>query len=543
LLTIGLSPLLATDAAAAPLTFRRTIELAARHSGNIAIAAADRQKAYQAYVETRSRYFPQMLIGSALGYSAGFPLSLEGAVPSLFNVTSQQALVNPAQRLFVQSAQVQWQASRIAEQEQQQQAVLRAAIAYAQLCWVNLHLQVINQQDEAAVRLVNIEKQRVSREVDTDSWLIRGRLAEARTRMRYAELEGTALELRKRLADLTGLQSEEIEPIPDSIPALPDETLPNSAEPTIDNDLQLQIATEQARASDLRARGERRLRWPTVDLVGQYALLSRFNNYDQFYRKFERNNATVGVVLRFSIFDLAQAAHARQSEAEAIKAHQHVDSVRSQVKAEVLRLQAAVRQFAAARDVAQLEYVLARRDSIKTDTLAEVGTAKLREQVANHIIDDEKFGALLEATFECQKAQFELLHAAGAVEQWAMAEALGHTLSSSSLESLVPRSRTTAVSGHQVSSPTVKTLIILPTNSALIARNYQQFAAVGIHDGGGIDITDLAKWSSSNESVAIVSTSGLVTALRAGHVIITATLSGTMRSIPITITEPPIREK
>jgi len=54
----------------------------------------------------------------------------------------------------------------------------------------------------------------------------------------------------------------------------------------------VRAAAEQAAAKELKARGERKLRFPTIDLAGQYGLFSRYNNYDQYFNKFQRNNAT-----------------------------------------------------------------------------------------------------------------------------------------------------------------------------------------------------------------------------------------------------------
>ena len=36
-------------------------------------------------------------------------------------------------------------------------------------------------------------------------------------------------------------------------------------------------------------------RLPRADLVSQYGLFARFNNYDEFFRKFQRNNGQIGV--------------------------------------------------------------------------------------------------------------------------------------------------------------------------------------------------------------------------------------------------------
>src|SRR6266849_10234177 len=72
-----------------PLPFRTVIELALKNSVTTGIAAADLQRARATYTQSRDLFLPQVVLGSGLGYSYGFPLSLEGAAPSIFNVNVQ----------------------------------------------------------------------------------------------------------------------------------------------------------------------------------------------------------------------------------------------------------------------------------------------------------------------------------------------------------------------------------------------------------------------------------------------------------------------
>src|SRR5512142_763629 len=62
-------------AAAQPLPFKRAVELAVAHSSTMGGAAADQMRAYETYRETRNTYLPQVVVGSGLGASYGFPLS------------------------------------------------------------------------------------------------------------------------------------------------------------------------------------------------------------------------------------------------------------------------------------------------------------------------------------------------------------------------------------------------------------------------------------------------------------------------------------
>src|SRR5215471_3634305 len=91
-------------ASAQTITLRHAIELAVSHSNVGGMANVDADRAFAGYREARAAYLPRVVFGSGIGGSYGFPLSLENAAPSLFNITSQQVLFNAAQRSFVKGA-------------------------------------------------------------------------------------------------------------------------------------------------------------------------------------------------------------------------------------------------------------------------------------------------------------------------------------------------------------------------------------------------------------------------------------------------------
>src|SRR5260370_12670494 len=102
-LTVTLGFLAGTDTAES-LPFRRAVELALSHSGTMAIATAEQLRAHAGYMEARSAYIPQVIVGSGLAYSFGFPLSIEGSAPSVVNLNAQSYLLNAAPRELVKAA-------------------------------------------------------------------------------------------------------------------------------------------------------------------------------------------------------------------------------------------------------------------------------------------------------------------------------------------------------------------------------------------------------------------------------------------------------
>lgn len=418
------------------VTFQRAIQLALTHSPAVALAMADQQKAQNAYKETRAAYLPNVVFGSGLGWSYGYPLSIEGSAPSVFNVNYQSALYNPAVREFLKSAKFESNAATTNAQDQRKDVILDAAVTYIQLDNSLADLKILKEQEGDSAKLVEIVGQRVQQGLDSQVELTRAKLVGARVRLRMAQVEGNVDLLRNKLSQLTGLPAQSIETSTESVPKLPDiDQGADLAGKALSNSLAVKVAEQRAQAQQFKARGERKGLYPSFDLAGQYGLFAEFNNYEDFFRKFQRNNATVGVGIKFPIFNFAQRARADQADAEVVKAQKQVDVVKNQVSAETLKLQRAVRQLAAAQQVSDLEYQLARSEAEATQIRAESGAgapmpvaqtggssgAVTARDVANARIEaGGKYSQYLDTTSEYDKTRLQLLRATGDLEAWAL---------------------------------------------------------------------------------------------------------------------------
>ena len=136
--------LFSTRLFAEPLPLKRAVELALSHSTTAAGATADEQRVFASYREVKNQYIPQLVVGSGLGQSWGYPLSLEGSAPSIVNVNAQSALINPALKDFVRAAKTDWQAATVQTKDQRNQVIQDTVLSYAELAkWEALasHLQ------------------------------------------------------------------------------------------------------------------------------------------------------------------------------------------------------------------------------------------------------------------------------------------------------------------------------------------------------------------------------------------------------------------
>lgn len=403
------------------LTLKRAVELALVHSPAAMQAFYDEQKALDSYHESRNNYIPQVTVGSGLGASWGYPLSLEGSAPSIVNLTAQSALINPALQQYIHAAQREYAAAQINTKDRRGQVIQDTVLTYVELVKWERNLDHIHQQRDDANRMEQVAQQRVDAGVDRPQMLTEAKLAAARAKLHVLQAEDSVQSLRALLFQLTGVPAASIQTDPDSIPGFPD--LPSDPDATAkaaDSSLAVSMARQHALAQAFKARAEHRTLWPSVDFATQYAVLAKYNNWQQFFvsNAFERNNASIGVVIRFPFLNAPQRAHAQAADADAARAKADVQSVKDQVSQQVLKLQSSARQASAAKEVSELEFELAKSNFDEIEVRMNSGGATVHDEANARADMSEKYNQLQDADFELVRARLALMRATGDLAAW-----------------------------------------------------------------------------------------------------------------------------
>ena len=405
------------------LPFRRAVELALAQSSEMALSHADEVRAYQTYLEARDSYVPKLAIGSDIGYAYGFPLSLEGSAPTLFNVTSQMSLWNPALRAMVRAAKADWSASKSQGGNQRQQVIMDTALAYIELNRWESRVPILRAELSVAENVEYAVSERVKEGIDKGIERTKAELVEAQVRVHIAEAEGAVDILRTRLSQLTGLPANAIRTVRDSIPVLKEDRPKNDmVSRALQSNPVIEAAEQSVVAKQLRAKGERRALYPAADFAAQYGLINTsLTNFEQFFvpRSFQPHNVTFGLVLRFPFLDRSQRARAAAADAEAVRVRKEVDQTKNKAALDAQRLQHNVEQLSAARRVADLRFKLAENELDAAHARMEAETAAQRELQDAAIGAGERTLERINADFELQRAELELLRATGELEDWA----------------------------------------------------------------------------------------------------------------------------
>jgi len=422
---IGLVALSTGVLAQEAFTFQQAVDLALTRSSQMALSEADEARAYQTYVEVHDSYVPKVTVGSDVGYAYGFPLSLEGSAPTLFNVAAQSSVWNPSLREFTKAARVEWSASKTQTRGQRSRVIADTALTYIDLNRWESRLPILRTELDVAQNMEYAVAERAKEGIDKGIERTKAELVEAQVQMHLAEAEGAIDILRTRLSQLTGLPNAQIRTVRDSIPVLKEnEDQSDLVLRAVQSNPAVESAEQSAIAKRLRANGEHRALYPSADFSTQYGVINTsLTNYEQFFvpHSFQTQNVTIGLVLRFPFFDRSQRARAAAADAEALRARKEAEQTKQKAALDAVQLRHTVDQLLAARHIADLRYKLAENalDAVHERMEAQVAA---QSELQNAAIDTaERTLERINADFELERAEVELLRMRSELENWALA--------------------------------------------------------------------------------------------------------------------------
>jgi outer membrane protein TolC len=414
---------LACAAAAAPaqISLITAVDLAIKSNPKVLMAQADVDKALATIEQLRDAYIPNIVGGSGIGPpSYGFPLGQ----PSIFNITATSLVFSYSQRDYMRAAKAAYDAANLNLKDAREAVAEDTAVTYLAL---NRDLQretALRDQQGYADHLVAIVQQRLDAGQDTPIDLTTSRLTAAQIKLARLRAEDETAFDKAHLARLIGLPMQGITTTNESVPPFPAASDRNNSgpftSPTVDS------AYAIARSKRETAFGDSRYLWrPQVYFEGQYSRFAKYTNIQDYYFRFQQNNAAVGVQITIPVYDMVHRAKQRESMAEASHALHEADMIRDQFLDTRLRADHAAAELSARAEVANLDQQLATQNLDVLMVQLKAGSGNLsgpqmtpKDEQTARISERDKFIAVLNANFDAQQAQVNLLRSTGQLENW-----------------------------------------------------------------------------------------------------------------------------
>jgi outer membrane protein len=412
------APLVPTSASAISLTLKRAIELALQNSKDIQIAKLQASLANRSAMITKAQFLPNLYAGSGAGYTLGIPETPGGRAPALFNVTYTEEVLNEPLRGQGKEQQEQAKSQKILLEDARNNVIVRTASTFLELAMVRHSLELLRKEQESADKILAVTLQREKENFELPVAVTKDQLTKARVAQRILQLEGREDELEVVLRGQTGLaENTLIEVTPEDLPGVAEQEGANLVALALQDNVALRVAQSDVRAKEFRLTGEKRGYYPTLQLVSVYSLLAKFNNYDQFFKTFDRNNFNAGIQMQVPIFSAQIRANIALAQVNLDVAKAALANKKTEVSAAVRVKTRRLRERDAAKEVARLELQLTQQNLAVLQSQFSEGRINLREVEKTRLEESDKWMAYLDANFLRQQAQLDLLQTAGQLDK------------------------------------------------------------------------------------------------------------------------------
>lgn len=398
------------------LSLQQSVEMALKQNPDLLLTRFDEIKARQAIQEARDPFFPKVVVGSGLAYTNGFPLSIEGSAPSIFRADAVQSLFNREKAWMVEKARENARGAGIDVQSKQEDVALKTISEYLETARIKSAGEAARQQLKNLEQIADAINTRVKEgyELPLEGKKISARVAQARYQVQLlqqnTEYRESSLALLLGFSSndrVTTIQSEH-SPVP--IPENEDIAIQSALE----NNKQLKGLESRLLAAGYEIKSYNAARLPKMDLVAQYGLFAKFNNFDKYYQSFQRNNGQLGVSFQIPILaGSAASARKHQSETESARLRIQLAHTRNQIRLETRKMYQEIRLAESFREATRLDLDSAREQVSVLIAQMEEGRAGLRQIEEARFIENQKWSTYLDAQHQVERLKFSLLKETG----------------------------------------------------------------------------------------------------------------------------------
>jgi outer membrane protein len=400
------------------LTLHQAVTLALQNSRDVKLAQVQYNVAMGEVDVDRAAFRPNLYTGAGAAYTYGFPSLPGGGAPSVFQLDYTQALFDPLLKGQQHAAEDRAKNQKLELDRVRADIIVRTATAYLELAKVRHSLELMLGEQASGAKILEAIRERVAANQELPIEVTRTQLTLARIAEQVVKSEDRQAFLDAQIHDLTGIPDEQ------SIEVAPEDASFTAGLATaqsegeieslaIQNDRGLAEAENERLARQQILKGARWSYFPTVELVGQYSVLSKFNNYDEFYRKFERNNVNVGVQITIPLFAAKTRANVALAKSQLSESELILGNKRQQVRFDVQQKARSVRELEASREVARLDLELAQETLQLEQAKFDQNRVTLQDIEKARLDENDKWVAFLDADFARQQAQLALLEATG----------------------------------------------------------------------------------------------------------------------------------
>jgi outer membrane protein TolC len=400
------------------LTMKQAIDRGLTRNPDMTLAKLDELKATQGIRLAEDPFYPHVGMGSGLAYNNGMPLSIEGSAPSIIQAKGTEDLFNRPQHYAIAQQRENAKGATFATVQKRDEVVYQIASLYLDADRANRMIETARSQIDSFQKVLDTVRARVEEGRELPIEARQAQVNMARARVRLSNLEADRDTAERNLAIALGYTASDL-----VAPSAADRTppgLPQDEATAVQTALaaspEIKRLESSLIAKGLEIKGTEARRLPQVDLVAQYALFATYNDLQQYFAKFQKNNGELGASIQLPLF-AGTGIKAAIAQMDTDQQHLRVElqSAKDRIIMAVHQSYQGIDRTKLAGDLAKEDLDLARdRLTIVLDQLND-GRATLREVEQARIDESEKWIAFYDAQFSQERARLDLLRQTGSL--------------------------------------------------------------------------------------------------------------------------------
>lgn len=293
--TMLLAAAVAAHAETHSLTLGQALQIASRQNPDIALAHLDQQRTEQGIKVARDPFRPKVYGGSGLAYTYGYPNSIDGNAPSLFEVKTDMAIYNRPDTYVLAEAKESARGAGFGAQAKADDVAYQTASLFLDARQAENIAETVSAELPDLRKVVDVTSSQVSEGVQLPVELKQANVNLEMAQFRVDNAREDADYLEMMLAVTLGYPAaDRVHPIESTLPQVPDPgSVDDATRIALKNNKELRQMSSNVLAKELELHSYRSARLPQVNLVAQYALFAKYN-YAQYFQKFQSNNFQIG---------------------------------------------------------------------------------------------------------------------------------------------------------------------------------------------------------------------------------------------------------
>jgi len=401
-----------------PVTLQQAVGMALQQNPDIALARLNEQYASLGIRVAQDPFHPKVFVGSGLAYTTGFPMSIEGSAPSVLQGRAVSSIYNMPQRYGIAVARENARGATLDVSTKREEVALRTAMLYLDAERLQQGAKLARKQIETMEQVLSGIRARIQEGRELPIEKMKGELKIAQARQRAEAFETDLRYTEESLAVVIGLSADDR-----AIPAeeertfkLLPETEDSAVESALESSKEIRRIESSILAKGFEIKSNQARKLPTIDLVAQYALLAKYNHYEDYFRSFQRHNGELGVSVTVPVYaGSAAKAMAAQGTVEVQRLRLEAVNTRNRITLETRKAHQDVARAQRASEVAGLDLGVAREQVNMLVAQMQEGRVTIRQVEEARLQESEKWLALYDSRYQLERAKLNLLKHTGSL--------------------------------------------------------------------------------------------------------------------------------